>query len=1040
MSWRKWFVRLLVFGVLGGCTFAVLLYQRWTDPAAVREQVVTNLRDLFPGAAVSLDGAYLNLFGGIVLSELRLSRRDDPEATDFLHVPSVVVYHDKEHLLDGKIAFRKVVFQRPRLRLQRNRAGHWNLDGLLSTGGPAYQGPIPTLVITQGTLILDDRLAGPGTPPLEITDVGLTVINDPEATVTFEGTGTSEELGALKLHGSWQRDSGAVGLTFHANGIPLTSLLVQRLAAHCPEKGITPFHLEGKADLQARVEYQPGSGVPLGYDVRCQIKDARIHHPHIPLTLEGLEAQTRCLNGQLTVERLTARSGTARVELTGGQARMPRPDQDFEGVITVSHLPLTRELADRLPTAVQTLYFEYFKPVGKASVRLEVACQGGRWLRQHYTMYPEDLRVCYRDFPHPTEHLTGVVEYDWLQNRTRVNVQGSAGGQPVTVQGIWKDAGKDADVNFLIVATGLHITKQLLDALPEDSRKMAEAFHPSGRCDGKVTIIHRPGAELYENTYLVRFHDTTVKWDDFSYLLEQVSGALNIYPDHWEFCDFRGMHHGGEVHVSGRTIPQPGNHGPRLALDISGRNIALEADLKDALKGMPGLARAWDTFAPAGRLNFAAHIDRPPDQAQDLDITLDVHGCSVEPTFFRYVLHDLCGQLRYHKDQVVLSRFTARHNQTRLSLDRGVVDLTPNGGFYADLSELRGNPILPDEDFFAALPEGLSSAVKGIGLHDPFAVRTRLIIAQGEEAGTLPDMFWDGQVWVQNAKLQIGLDVDNVTGTLACVGRHNGRQLLGLSGNVLFDKATVLKQPFHDAHARLHIKPEAPDVLLVDLYAPVFGGDLSGQARVDFHNDLRYDLNLTASQIHLEQCGRHNFGSQAQLSGIAAARVYLTGQGSGVGSLEGNGSIDVPYTTSTRLYNLPLLLDLIKFLGLRWPDRTLFEEAHASFGIHGNRVNITRLDLLGNVVSLWGRGDVNLDGSDVKLDFYPSWARVEQILPPGVRAIPPAISKTLLKIEVRGKVTGDPKDVQFYKKPVPVLVDPILQMRDLVAGKKSGGS
>ncbi len=95
MSWRKWLVRLLVFSVLGGCAFAALLYQRWTDPAAVREQVVANLRALFPRATVSLDGAYINLFGVISLSELRLSRDDDPDGVDFLHVPSVRVYHDK---------------------------------------------------------------------------------------------------------------------------------------------------------------------------------------------------------------------------------------------------------------------------------------------------------------------------------------------------------------------------------------------------------------------------------------------------------------------------------------------------------------------------------------------------------------------------------------------------------------------------------------------------------------------------------------------------------------------------------------------------------------------------------------------------------------------------------------------------------------------------------------------------------------------------------------------------------------------------------
>src|SRR5437763_8256804 len=136
MSWRKWLVRLLVFSVVGGCACAALLYQRWTDPTAVRAQVVESLRKLFPRASVSLDGALLNLFGGIVLSELRLSRKDDPDAVEFLHVPSVVVYHDKEHLLDGKFTFRKVELLRPRLRLQRGRNGRWNVADLIAKTSP----------------------------------------------------------------------------------------------------------------------------------------------------------------------------------------------------------------------------------------------------------------------------------------------------------------------------------------------------------------------------------------------------------------------------------------------------------------------------------------------------------------------------------------------------------------------------------------------------------------------------------------------------------------------------------------------------------------------------------------------------------------------------------------------------------------------------------------------------------------------------------------------------------------------------------------
>src|SRR5205807_6600645 len=181
---------------------------------------------------------------------------------------------------------------------------------------------------------------------------------------------------------------------------------------------------------------------------------------------------------------------------------------------------------------------------------------------------------------------------------------------------------------------------------------------------------------------------------------------------------------------------------------------------------------------------------------------------------------------------------------------------------------------------------------------------------------------------------------------------------------------------------------------------------------------------LTASQIQLEQFGRHNIGPKQELAGIAAGRLHLQGHGDGVKDLEGNGSIDIPYTAVTRLLNLPFLFDLLKFLGLRWPDRTAFEEAHAAFAIHGNRVQVSKLEMLGNVVSVYGKGEVNLDGTELELDMYPSWGRAEQMLPSAVRGIPSAISKQLLKIEVRGRLGGNEGDLKFSKRPVPGLIDP----------------
>ena len=73
--------------------------------------------------------------------------------------------------------------------------------------------------------------------------------------------------------------------------------------------------------------------------------------------------------------------------------------------------------------------------------------------------------------------------------------------------------------------------------------------------------------------------------------------------------------------------------------------------------------------------------------------------------------------------------------------------------------------------------------------------------------------------------------------------------------------------------------------------------------------------------------------------------MHLTGTGTGTASLEGAGTLDVP---SGRIEKLPWLIDLLKLLKLRAPDRTAFEEAHAAFQVRGPRVNITRLDLFGD--------------------------------------------------------------------------------------------
>ncbi|HJT76536.1 MAG TPA: hypothetical protein VJ739_04975, partial [Gemmataceae bacterium] len=151
---RKWVVRSLVFAVLVTVAGAGMLYQRYTNPAAIRRQVIEKLGHDFLGCRVTLESARLRLLGGIAVTDLRLARDDDADDGEFLYVPSGIIYHDKEQLLDGRMVIRKVELFRPRVRVVRGADGRWNLAGVLAPSPPDE--PMPTLVIHQGTVVFED--------------------------------------------------------------------------------------------------------------------------------------------------------------------------------------------------------------------------------------------------------------------------------------------------------------------------------------------------------------------------------------------------------------------------------------------------------------------------------------------------------------------------------------------------------------------------------------------------------------------------------------------------------------------------------------------------------------------------------------------------------------------------------------------------------------------------------------------------------------------------------------------------------------------
>ena len=1049
MAWRKWLVRGLVFSLLGLPAVAAVAYQAWTNPAAVRAEVIAHVRShlVADAAAVSLDSARLRLFGGIAVSELRVTRADGLDRKSILYVPSGVIYHDKERLARGAFVVRKLELHRPQVRLVRQRDGRCNLSDLFAPRDPDE--PVPTVVVDQGTVLLEDQAASPDAPLLEIKDVALTAVEDPPGVVTVAGTGRTDVAGPVRFGAVAHRDTGGLTATLDLSAVPVGPDLVQRLAAFDADCAAQVRQLRGDGKVHASVAYNPGASQPFTYDVSCTLANGAFSHARLPLPLERIDGFVHIVNGVIPFAHGAARSGDTRLELTLKDVVPPKtpPDDLYDPVgeldLQVDHLPITNELVQQLPPQVRKLNDD-FRPGGVVHVTHTLRRTGpGTWRKRWLLKADGGAEAEFKPFPYKLNRIRGSIDFECTSEKTGttdVDVTGFSGPHAITLKGKVHGSGPNPAVDLEVAGDDLPLDDKLFKALNEQGQKTALQFlpersrqrglrdEPMGRGDIRATI-HREQDKDFVNRYLVRFHDASVKYDLFPVPLEKVNGELDLHiPGTWECRGFRGVHEGGVFHIDGRSyLPRDG--GPeRIYVLIQGDDVAVDTeDFKSALapSDLPArlpLRHAWEELAVTGRMSFKAVVDQAPSRPKDIDVTVSTAGCSLRPRFFPYALQQVSGAVRYTHDNLYISDLKARHGATALSLNQGRVTLRPGGGSQVRFSGLHGAPLVADADFLEALPDPLRNGLRPLHLTGPLTTATDLVVDMPSEPAGPVVIWWDGSADLHDAALRLGVDVTGVEGTAACCGLYNGRRLETLVGNVLVRQAEVFGQPLQNLHARVEVAPGSPDTLRFrDLKADLYGGTVGGEGRVEFAEEPRYDVTLKALQIDLAQFARrNNFGPDAQMKGLASAGVHLSGEGTDVGGLKGDGRIDVP---EGKLYRLPLQLDLLKAVGLRLPDRTAFEQAHAAFSIEGPQLQVQNLDLYGNAVSLRGKGTVDLTGDNLNLDFNADWGRMAQLLPPGVNDIPRTLSDQLLRIKMRGRIG----DVRIEKELAPLVVDPILR-------------
>jgi hypothetical protein len=769
MALRSLAIRGLILAGVAGVAAVGWVAHSWVSPERVREQVVAHLAAQFPGAEVHVGAAHVRLFGGIKVSDVRVTRAG--EAEPFLVVPAAVLHHDKQQLTRGKLEVRKVELENPEVRLDRGPDGVWNVDGAVRVGGPGE--PVPTFVVKGATVRVTDRGPDP-LPPLTLTGAEVVVQNDPLPVLRVQARAAAAGCGTVVARGQLTRTTGAVNLVLQLPEFPLGEAAPKAAARACPDLAPHLAGLSATAAVTATLAYAPDAR-RWTHDLIFDLKGARFAHPDLPWPAEEIAASVRVTDGRVTVKDATARVNGADlkvVELETRKAPAGGGPEDYleKAEVTATGVALDDALYAHLPDRAGALR-RAFSPVGKVDAAYKFTRDPGGW-RRELEVRPRQVAAVYEKFKYPVADLEGWVRRTDAPGEapvTAVDLRGKAAGQSVTIRGKVTGDGPDPGLNLRLTASNVPLDDALVAALPPRYADMVRRCRAAGRGDLVAEITQPAGVNLTANEFRVTVRDGTLCHADFPVRLEKVRGELvvrttstdparpvrpgdpNPPPDRDELIldKFTAVHAGAVVTLDGARRTVPGTRDKRLTLRATGADCPLTADLRAALAGL-GAGAAWDKLDPRGRATFEADVelagraaDAALDPAADLRLALRFAGPAVTPTFFPYELTEAAGALVYQDRRVWVSQFAARHGSTRVRLapgSAGEVRFYPDGTVWANVGGVEVTPLVADDALLKALPAGLSAAVADLKLGGRADLLVKhLVVLDRPAPGPLPD-------------------------------------------------------------------------------------------------------------------------------------------------------------------------------------------------------------------------------------------------------------------------------------------------------------
>jgi len=977
--------------LIAGLFYGAAIYR--SLDTRLKHIIEAHCAELFPNVTIQVRSAQIVMGEGIQIRGLRvLEPKADRNSGLILEVDEIFLAGpvDYKQLLAKSVQIQRVLVRRPRLHLVYREQAGWNAARLFPLSGG--RGRLTPIEIENGSVEIVDTRKNP-ISVLTLRDVQISITpptpSEDEKTALWNvrGTMTGDFLRRLDLEGSIDPASLRARLAGRADSIEFGPELQNAFPIEMTQRIESLQHLRAQLALTFQIYASVQDRPEVIFDVAGQIARGRMDYPRLPHPISDIRASFSCNNKGLEVRNLSATMGQTSIGVTSFALYGWTSSDPFDLEARFEHLEFDPAIIRLLPPVLQQEYPKYF-PQGALdlSIRFASRKEGPQF---RVTADLRDVSFAYYKFPYRLQQTQGRMEL--TPERLTIQLVARANGQPVEIRGQVVTPLTSPKSQIFLSGKDISLDDRIVDAvLNPKTQKTLRSLQLAGTADFWLSLWQdRPGEDLHRHLE-ASLSRCSIKYLGFPYPISNITGRLIMRDDAWCFEELKGNHGTAEITADGTLLSD--EKGSVLNLHFRGRQIRLDNTLRDAFL-LEHVRSAWDDLQPNGLIDVEGTIACHANEPMKLSFSArpSNRNVTLEPTGFPYRMECIDGTFIYQDGTILVNDFHAFHGNTELRANL-TCTLLPDEGWQLVFSNLWVDRLVMDRSLLRALPEALSKTFARLNIQGPLAIRGQFIIGRLGNAGGIQAFqasvpserstsvammaAWDVVVTLVQAELGMAIPIKNVNGRIFLRGEYRDGRLSSL-GHFDLDALSIegfplsrFRGPFsleneiiflgNQENVAINREHNKPVPVEQQVTAELFGGRVTAGGWIKVSPELVYDLagSLVAADFS-QMLQEYHRNDAANARGKVDASVRIRGKGDDIQGLAGYGSFQF---READIYELPIMVALLKLFGLKRPDATTtFSESSGTFRIAGRHIYLDTITFRGDTFHLTGQGEMDFD-------------------------------------------------------------------------------